>query len=302
MIRSLEYQGAGYYLTLQEENSGLTVTGCGGNAPVVEVPEVVDGIQVIAVAKKAFLSRKHIRELILPRTIFSIGDWAFAYCGKLERVVLPEGVEEIGKAIFSNCQALQQVNCLKAENGHGWSEDVSHLLAAAVKELEAYYLLEPATVGKQEWFAKWDARLCAVMEEDDHEGYQKQVLCGEEDYGSTDLEAFLAEKRKKKVRLSMLRLRYAEGLTEELRAYLTGYLQAHTKGCASEETWLVLLQERAQDRESWELFLDIGCANRTNMEAMLADMGEECPEMKAYFLRYQAQKLGYEDFFAGLEL
>ncbi|MBQ9141497.1 MAG: leucine-rich repeat domain-containing protein [Lachnospiraceae bacterium] len=302
MNKYVEYQGENYYLTLQEINGELAVTGCGGVAHKVEVPEYVEGKRVVEIAKKAFLSRKNIRELILPRTILSIGDWAFAYCGKLERIVLPEGVEEIGKSVFANCQALQQVNCLKVKDGHGWSEDVSHLLAAAVKDLEAYYLLEPMAAGGQEWFAKWDARLLAVMEEDDYEGYQKQVLCGEEDYGSTDLGAFLTEKRKKKVRLCMLRLQHEQGLTEELRAYLTGYLLAHTKGCESEETWQVLLQERTQDRESWELFLELGCATKENMDAMLADIGEQYPEMKAYFLRYQADTLGYGDFFAGLEL
>lgn len=302
MNKFIEYQGENFYLTLQEEKGGLVVTGCGGMSSRVVVPGEVESKPIVAIAKKAFLSRKSVRELILPATIGKIGDWAFACCGKLERVVLPGNVEEIGKAVFANCGALQRIDSTEGNSGHSWSEDVSYLLAAAVKDLEAYYLLEPLATGGQEWFAKWDARLLAVMEEDDYEGYQKQVLCGEEDYGSTDLGAFLAEKRKKKVRLSMLRLRYAQELTEELRTYLTTYLQAHTKGCEGEEAWQVLLQERAQDRESWELFLGLGCATKENIEFMLADMGEAYPEMKAYFLRYQAERLGYEDFFAGLEL
>lgn len=302
MRKEIEYQGEGYYLTLQEEDTGMQVTGCGGTAPQVAVPKEVDGKPVVEIAKKAFLSRKNIRELILPETIKGIDDWAFAYCGKLERIVLPGSVGEIGKAVFANCGALQRIDCVQNVAGRNWSDDVSYLLAAAVKDLEAYYLLEPLAAGTAEWFAKWDARLLAVMEEDDYEGYQKQVLCGEEDYGSTDLGAFLTEKRKKKVRLCMLRLQHKQGMTEELQAYLTGYLLTHTKGCESEETWLVLLQERTQDRESWALFLELGCATRENMDAMLADMGEQYPEMKAYFLRYQADTLGYGDFFAGLEL
>lgn len=302
MKKVVEYQGEGYYLKLQEVNREWAVTECGGNAPLVIVPEAVEGKSVVEIAKKAFLSRKNIRKLVLPATIRSIGDWAFAYCGKLECVVLPGSIEKIGRAVFVNCGSLKQIECVEASGVHNWLKDVSYLLAAAVKDLEADYLLEPMTVGNVEWLAKWDARLLAVMEEDDHEGYQRQVLCGEEDYGSTDLGAFLAGKRKKKVRLCMLRLRYAQGLTEELRAYLTTYLQTHTKGCESEEAWQVLLQERAQYRESWELFLGLGCATTENIEAMLADMGENHAEMKAYFLRYKAEKLGFEDFFGGLEL
>ena len=100
----------------------------------------------------------------------------------------------------------------------------------------------------------------------------------------------------------MMRLQYQECLKDALREYLVNYLKNHTKGCEQEETWQVLLGERSSDKESWDLFLELGCATNENMEVMLADMGEDKPEMKAYFLRYKAEKLGYGDFFAGLEL
>ncbi|MBR4085388.1 MAG: leucine-rich repeat protein [Lachnospiraceae bacterium] len=302
MKKEYEYQGEGYYLKLHEAEDGLWVTACGGRASLVQVPETVKGRQVTGIAKKAFLSRKHIRELILPSTIKKIEDWAFAYCSRLEKITLPGGITELGKAVLANADSLQKINCVQNDKLHQWSEDVAYLLAGAVKDLEAYYLLDLPAAGSKEWFAKWDARLLAVMEEDDNEGYLKQVLCGEEDYGSTDLEAFLSGKRKKKVRLSMLRLQHSEVLLEEVRVYLSRYLQKHTKGCEQEETWQVLLQERSFDKESWDLFLDLGCANGENMEGLLGDMGENYPEMKAYFLRYKAEKLGYKDFFAGLEL
>lgn len=302
MYKEIEFQAEGYYLTCREEETGLVVTACGGTAAVVQIPWEVESKPVVGIGKKAFLSRKNIRELILPVTISHIGDWAFAYCGKLERVVLPGNVKEMGKAVFANCGMLQRVDCLEGKGLHNWSVDVSFLLAAAVQRLDAYYLLEPAEAGNSEWLQKWDARLRSVMEEEDMEGYQRQILCGEEDYGSTDLGAFLNQKRKKKARLSMLRLRYAQGLKDDFRNYLTAYLLGHTKGCESEEAWQVLLQECAHDRVFWELFWQLGCVHRDNIESMLTDMGEEHAEMKAYFLRYKAEKLGYEDFFGGLEL
>lgn len=208
MRKEYEYQGEGYYLKLQEGADGLQVVACGGRASLVQVPDVLEGMTVTGIAKKAFLSRKHIRELILPPTIKKIEDWAFAYCGQLEQITLPGAVAELGKAVLVNADALQKINCVPDENLHQWSEDVAYLLAGAVKDLEAYYLLDLQEAGSKEWFAKWDARLFAVMEEDDNEGYLKQVLCGEEDYGSTDLVAFLSRKRKKKVRLCMLRLQH----------------------------------------------------------------------------------------------
>lgn len=302
MRKEYRYQGEGYELKLQEAVDGLQVVSCDGRASLVQVAESVEGLPVTEIAKKAFLSRKHIRELILPPTIKRIGDWAFAYCRQLEQITLPGGMKEIGKAIFVNCDTLQKITCQKALGQQEWSEDVAYLLALAVKDLDAYYLLDFKNAGSGEWLSKWDARLLSVMKEDDNEGYLKQVLCGEEDYGSTDLEAFLSGKRKKKVRMSMLRLQHGEGLENSLRSYLTTYLREHTKGCEQEETWQVLLQERSFDKESWELFLELGCADNENIEGILADIGENYPEMKAYFLRYKAEKLGYDDFFAGLEL
>lgn len=289
-------------MKLQEAEDGLQVVSCGGGASLVLVPESVEGKMVTGIAKKAFLSRKNIRELLLPPTIKKIEDWAFAYCGQLEHITLPSGVTELGKAVLMNADALQRIDGVLDVRLHQWSEDVAYLLAVAVKDLDAYYLLDLQAAGSKEWFIKWDARLLTVMEEDDNEGYLKQVLCGEEDYGSTDLEAFLSEKRKKKVRLCLLRLQHGQDLKEDMRTYLSKYLQEHTKGCEQEETWQVLLQERNSDKESWDLFLELGCVNAENMEALLADMGENYPEMKAYFLRYKAEKLGYEDFFSGLEL
>ena len=112
MRKEIEFQGEGYYLTCCEEATGLVVTACGGNAPVVQVPVQVEGKPVTGIGKKAFLSRKNIRELVLPATIESIGDWAFAYCGKLERVVLSGSVMEIGRLVFTNCGMLQRVDCL----------------------------------------------------------------------------------------------------------------------------------------------------------------------------------------------
>ena len=183
-----------------------------------------------------------------------------------------------------------------------WSPETGRLLAAGVIQMEAYYLLDPAAVGSQEWLRKWDARLEAVMGEADQEGYSKQVLCGEEDYGSTDLEAFLRNKRQKKVRLAMLRLLCEEELSGRLRAYLEEYLKNHTKGCRSEESWQVVLEDGEIHPEYVHLFLRLDCVTRENIGAMIGQMREDQPQLRAAFLRYRQERLGSGDFFAGLSL
>lgn len=306
--REYEYQMDGSTLQYRAEPEGICVCGCQGEAGIVRVPERIGGEPVRAIGRKAFLSRKSLRELQLPGSLRRIGDWAFAYCGGLERITIPAECSQMGRALFLDCGHLECVAGIHGgEDGQGegraaWSPDCGRLLAAAVTQLEAYYLLEPSQVGSREWLEKWDARLEAVMRTQDQEGYSRQILCGEEDYGSTDLDGFLQAKRQKKVRLAMLRLLCSQGLSERMRAYLEGYLTAHTRGCESEECWQVVLEEGETHPEHAGLFLQLGCANRENIEGMIRQMGEEQPQLRAAFLRYQQEQLGHGDFFAGLSL
>ena len=83
------------------------------------------------------------------------------------------------------------------------------------------------------------------------------ILCGEEDYGCS-LEEFIRNKRKGKVRLALLRLLNPLGVEEDAAVLWKGYLLAHTKGCETEETWEVLLEEHGYEENYFRLFAEIG--------------------------------------------
>lgn len=303
--KEYEYDADNYCLQYRIEPEGICICGCQGDAWTVSVPPQIEGRPVTAIGRKAFLSRKNLRRISLPAGLRSIGDWAFAYCGSLEHVTIPAGCGHIGKSLFLDCGRLSCVAGIR-QNGdcraEAWTRESGRLLAAAVTHLEAHYLLEPALVGSREWLGKWDVRLEAVMRAEDQEGYSHQVLCGEEDYGSTDLDAFLQAKRQKKVRLAMLRLLCDEELSGGLREYLEGYLASHTKGCESEECWQVVLEEGEACPDYVQLFLELGCVTRDNIEAMVGEMRQDQPQLRAAFLRYRQERLGYGDFFADLSL
>ena len=302
-MKEYEHNTGDCSLKYRIEPEGVCITGWQGRGWLAQVPGQIEDCPVTAIDRKAFLSRKNLREIQLPAGIRSIGDWAFAYCDNLERITIPIGCPHIGRALFLDCGRLDCVTgiCNDGDNG-AWSLETGRLLAASLTQLEAYYLLEPVAVGSPEWLKKWDARLETVMRTGDQEGYSKQVLCGEEDYGSTDLGAFLQAKRKKKVRRAMLRLLCDEGLSGGMRDYLKEYLLAHTKGCESEESWLVVLEEGEVHPEYAQLFLQLGCANQENIGAMIRQMQEDQPQLRAAFLRYRQEQPDCEDFFAGLSL
>lgn len=291
-----------YYEVKTESGRGsVRITRFQGLSSHVEVPELIQGLPVTAIDKKAFLSKKNLRRVSLPDTVEEIGDWAFAYCGHLAEVVLPHRAVRFGRAVFMECRELQRISAAEQTPEKSGARFPAELLAA-VTALDAAYLLDMEAAGTEEWLARWDARLDSALRIPDQEGFSRQVLCGEEDYGSTDLNAYMSGRRKEKVRLSLLRLLFDQGLSVRRREELEDYLRAHTKGQSSQETWEVILQEHGAHREYYQLFADIACVTEENLKDILTDIGEEYPEMKAYFLRFREEAMGVSDFFAELEL
>lgn len=321
MAAESEYKipGGSLYYEKTDEGNGtwaVCVTHMQGAPGELEIPERIEDLPVRAIGKKAFLSKKSLRKVIVPAGVREVGDWAFAYCDSL-RTVIFRGAEQrpgrdadaerhgqaersgpdlrFGRAVFLECARLRFVYV-------DGNETTAALLAAAVTVAGAPYLLDAAEAGGREWLNKWDARMLAVLRGADNEGYSKQVLCGEEDYGSTDLIAYESGQRRIKVRLLLLRLLYPAGLSEDHRQEMEAYLRAHTKGCPGEETWRVVLEEYGEDSAVYRLFVELGCVTGDNLEAILSDIGGEYPEMKAYLMRCGEDCGGSEDFFESLSL
>ena len=231
------------------------------------------------IEKKAFLSRKDLKEFTVPKGVEEIGDWAFAYCDELRTVVFQSDDIRFGKAVFLECNKLSRLEI------SGKSETVARLLAAAVTVADAPYLLDLKEAGSAEWFSKWDARMLTILHTPDDEGYSKQVLCGEEDYGSTDYQAYCSGRRKVKIRLLFVRLLFDEGLDDTAKKEMSEYVLKHTRNEQHEEAWQVLLNEFGEERAYYELFADLGCVNKENLQDILEDIADSNPEMKAYFLR-----------------
>ena len=280
------------------------ITGYRGKDTELTIPAALDGCAVTVIGKKTFLSNKMLRQISLPESIVRIDDWAFAYCAKLNKVILPYHRMEIGQGIFKECFDLEQIVDEGADERERKTTDISYLLAASMSRLDAFYLFNFENAGTDEWLVQWDNRMQSVMERDDSEGFSKMLLCGEEDYGSKEnnLDYYTEQRRREKVRLAMLRLMHDYGLETSVRVWLEAYLLAHIKGCQTEETWTVILEEYGDDLKYYQFLTDLGGVNADNFQAMMEDIGEAHTEMKAFLMKYHSAQHQSEDAFAAFEL
>lgn len=297
-IREIETEHGSMQYSVRENDAILTEYR--GRDISLVIPEYVEEIPVTVIGKKAFLGAKGLQKLVLPKNLSQIQDWAFACCSNLESLTLPRKKIDIGQGIMKDCFRLRQIIIM--EDGPE-AEGISYLLAAAMNKLEAFYLFDPSAAGSRSWLEQWDARLMSLMGQEDTEGFSKMLLCGEEDYGSKDnnLDYYVEQRRRFKVRLAMLRLIYDTGLKPSVSDKLLLYLQSHKKGESSEETWKVVLEEHGDDRLYYQFLLDNGCITEENFDAVLSDMGERHTEMKAFLMNERSTRSKKEDAFAALE-
>jgi hypothetical protein len=298
-MQEKEIEIAGGSLRYIIEEGRARVTGYGGLGAEAAVPERIDGCPVQMLEKKCFLGKRSLLGITVPDTVSEIGDFCFAGNRELREVSLPGGRVTFGKAPFKNCPNLKKI---VVRGTSGGAEKVHGELMALAVEFDSPYLLDTAEAGSAEWYRKWDARLMSELETPDVEGHTNAVLCGEEDYESVNLEGFIRAKRILKARHCLVRLRFPEQLGEDFRHRLEAYLKSHTKGAESDEAWQVILEEYGEERDYYSLFAEIGCVGPDNLDGILTDIGEDYPEMKAYFLRTLTGGQTQEDFFDSLAL
>ncbi len=306
----MEIQVKGGSMSFQIQRDKVCITDVHVEKERVEIPALIQEYPIVSIGKKAFLGQKMLREVVIPDSIEEIGEWAFAHCSNLNFVHIPAKEISFGKGAFKDCVSLKEFVLSKEEtvsDGEGGrlssggvgnpntSAQIGALLAAVPVLLDAPYLLSPTEAGELNWLEKWDARLLALLEKPDREGYSKQVLCGEEDLMAS-IDVYLAERRRQKAFLCYVRLQYDLGLSGELKEVLQKRLKEHTKGCESEAAWEILLEQEATG-ELLQIFADAGCITEENFEDLLSDLPGEDAEKRAWLLRYRDAHMQKNDFF-----
>jgi len=88
---------------------GILISGCDIIGECIEIPIKIDDRLVMGLRPGAFKDIKGLRRAILPNSIESISDEAFAGCSNLQKVHLPRQLKHIGAGAFRNCSSLRGI-------------------------------------------------------------------------------------------------------------------------------------------------------------------------------------------------
>lgn len=83
------------------EDGTIEITGYTGSDTVLEIPRIIDGMQVTRIASDAFANHTGLTSVVLPEGVTSIGENAFANCDNLNRIAVPATVTDIAGNAFS---------------------------------------------------------------------------------------------------------------------------------------------------------------------------------------------------------
>ena len=79
-------------------------------SPVLVIPAEIDGQTVTGIDDEGFRGLEDVTTLVLPDTLETIGDFAFAHCQKLRGVYIPDSVTSIGEGAFLGCIDMESVS------------------------------------------------------------------------------------------------------------------------------------------------------------------------------------------------
>ncbi len=297
--------GGGQLIFMPYKEGYILKQYCGIGTTVILPPQIEDR-KVLGVERKAFLSCKTVRSVILPDTIEEIGDWAFAHMEQLRTITIPHHVLNRGKELFLGCRRLREIvlNGTEEERAFRTSQGISRMLALAVTVLHDYFLFDPTNVGQEEWVKRWDEKLLALLALDDLDGFEELWTCGEEDYEGKDydIKSYPVEKRKMKLRVVYFRLLHSYKLSDMVKNTLQAYLCRHTKGTDAPEAWELIVEEHHSALDYYRIFAEAGCITEDNFADLLEDVKDSDAEIKAFLLRYKEEHFDRKDAFAAFDL
>ena len=87
-------------------NGEASITGYGGLASYLSIPQYINGHRITSIGKDAFRYCYNLTSVTIPNSVTSIRDYAFLDCANLKSVTIPNSVKSISRGAFQDCNKL----------------------------------------------------------------------------------------------------------------------------------------------------------------------------------------------------
>lgn len=281
-------------LKADAEQKMFSVKGYEGGGAVLDLSAYTD---LGRIDRKAFLSCKSLKRLILPASVEWIDDWAFSKCTNLQKVEIRKVYEKniLGRGAFEGCTALTQMSFLDSE------EHLANLLTLTINRMPNELLFRSDDLGEQTWYEKWDIALLSFLKSDEEEEGIKNTVCGEEDIsydpvGMVDGEMpgetpdFVKAVVKNKCFLCFQRLTFDTGLCAQTREILCRYIVDRSFGKKNPAAWITLLEDCSEELSYYQLYLEIVKPSKKELEIMIQNVNATKMQVKAFLINEASKK------------
>ena len=100
-----EVSAEGFVYTIIDDT--VEITGYEGGETQVAIPSYINELPVTSIAPYAFFGQTQLTKVVLPDTLITIGDFAFADCtGLTGGLIFPDSITTIGNNAYYRCSAL----------------------------------------------------------------------------------------------------------------------------------------------------------------------------------------------------
>ena len=279
-----------------ENNNQIEITKYLGKDLVVTIPDKIEEKSVTSLGPKAFLSCGEVTALHLPKSVQTVGDWAFCHMKKLRKLSM-ETVPTFGRQVWKGCQLLDEIEIRGLDN-----QNVSRLAASGIPFWhDTMKALKESLADNdlKNWFFQYDNALMLYLQKPLDEGFVPGFV-GWFDDGDVedDRVSYKKEERKKRAYLVLQRLQYNSFLQKESQEF-------YAKKLLEENSKSDLLEALSQkplrdDVEKLKKFHAIGGFRILEAKVLLEHIDMPEPEVTAFLLSCTENE--GDDFFATLTL
>ncbi len=100
------------------EQKEIEITGYEGEIRHLVIPEAIEGLPVRRIGKNAFSGREDLLSVRLPKTIDTLGRYAFYNCRNLFSLRLYDGVEDYYDGVIKQCAGLSEITLVQTRGDY----------------------------------------------------------------------------------------------------------------------------------------------------------------------------------------